>query len=186
MVNKKFIYTCRNFILLLLVLFFSSSFAQNDLLKRDKYQIGPDEKLLITVHIFGEVKKPGEYMVSDNTNLLELISKAGGPTEFANLSDLKITRGLIGYADYKKALKKQTAKKSNKLKSLRKQVVKVNLKKMLDKEKYRMLLPTLQPGDVVRVGKNAWFTWQTIIRIISQLAIIAQVWYWYNRVDNGY
>ena len=58
--------------------------AQQQLIKKDQYQIGPDEKLLIRVHIFGEVQKPGEYLVPDDTDLLELISKAGGPTEFSN------------------------------------------------------------------------------------------------------
>ena len=182
MVLKKILISGGTLLIFLFLFFSSDGRSQDRIINKDRYQIGPDEKLMITVHIFGEVKNPGEYIVADDTNLLELISKAGGPTEYSNLSDVKITRGLIGYSELKKALKKQTNQKFYKARLLKKQVVRINLKKMLDKEKYRTALPNLQPGDVVRVGKNAWFAWQTVIRVISQLAIVAQVWYWYSRV----
>jgi hypothetical protein len=50
-------------------------FSQQEIIRKDQYQIGPDERLLITVHIWGEVRKPGEYLVPDDTDILELISK---------------------------------------------------------------------------------------------------------------
>jgi len=161
----------------LFVFLLSSGMPQQDVLNRDQYQIGADQRLLITVHIFGEIQKPGEYIVADNTNILELISKAGGPTEFSNLSKVKITRGLVNIDDLKKALKMN----ANKRRAVLKQVIKINLKKMLDNERSMATLPLLKPGDVVRVGRNGWFAWQTVFRILSQLAIVAQVWYWYNR-----
>jgi len=161
----------------LFIFLISTGFSQHDVLSRDQYQIGDDERLMITVHIFGEIQKPGEYIVPDNTNILELISKAGGPTEFSNLSKIKVTRGLVSIDDIQKALKMSAKKR----KPVMKQVIKINLKRMLDNERSMSTLPTLKPGDVVRVGRNAWFAWQTVIRIISQLAIIVQVWYWYNR-----
>jgi hypothetical protein len=172
--NKLSILLSQIFVFMFLT---STGLAQHDVLNRDQYQIGVDERLLITVHIFGEIQKPGEYLVTDNTNILEIISKAGGPTEFSNLSKVKITRGLVGIDDLKKALKMKT----NRRKAVLKQVININLKKMLDNERSMSTLPILKPGDVVRVGRNGWFAWQTIIRIVSQLAIVAQVWYWYNR-----
>lgn len=151
--------------------------AQQDQNIKDQYRIGPDERLMITVHVIGEVQRPGEYLVPDDTNVLELISKASGPTEYSNLNNVKITRGLINYSVTKgaknKAIRTQEYKK----------VIKLQLKKILYEEGSSKNLPILQPGDVVTVGRNKWFTWQTIIRVISQLAIVAQVWYWYNRVD---
>ena len=166
---------------LLHVFLSSTGLAQQEALNRDQFQIGPDERLMITVHIFGEIKKPGEYLVADNTNILEIISKAGGPTEFSNLSKVKITRGLVSIEDIKKALRNRSSSKNQKRRTVMKQVININLKKMLDNEKSMATLPILKPGDVVRVGRNGWFTWQAIIRIISQLAVVAQVWYWYNR-----
>lgn len=146
------------------------SFSQQEVIDKDQYQIGADERLLITVHIFGEVKQTGEFLVPDDTNVLELISKAGGPTEYSNLNNIKITRGLTSPFDQSDSL-------------IEKRVLKVNLKKILNKENFKDDLPILQPGDVIRVGRNTWFTWQTIIRVASQLAIIAQVWYWYDRAQ---
>lgn len=167
--------------IVVLILNISTIFCQEQIITRDQYQIGPNERLLITVHIFGEVQKPGEYLVPDNTNLLELISKAGGPTEYSNLNSVKITRGVIGVADLKRSMDHQNDKNLYKSRSLKKKVIDVNLKKILDKEQYQTIVPTLHPGDVIRVGRNTWFTWQAVIRIISQLAIVAQVWYWYNQ-----
>ena len=53
---------------------------------------GADNQLLIKVNVWGEVLKPGIVEVPDNTNLLSLISMAGGPTENAKLSKVKIVR----------------------------------------------------------------------------------------------
>src|SRR5688572_8546323 len=50
----------------------------------DKYILGAESRLEIVVHVLGEVERPGEYRVTDETDVLELISKAGGPTRFAN------------------------------------------------------------------------------------------------------
>jgi len=48
------------------------------------------DALLMTVKIWGEVQKPGLYDVPIGTDLIELISAAGGPTQRANLSKVKI------------------------------------------------------------------------------------------------
>lgn len=156
----------------------SVSILQENRLIKDQYQIGPDERLLITVHIFGEVKRPGELLVPDDTDILELISKAGGPTEYSNLSNVKITRGLTGFTDRENF----SSERTHTTNKPGKQVIKIDLKKILNNADHDNRLPVLQPGDVVRVGRNAWFAWQSIIRVASQLAIIAQVWYWYSQM----
>ncbi|NOZ61334.1 MAG: hypothetical protein GXO74_06600 [Calditrichaeota bacterium] len=165
-------------------LFFTRiALCQNNepVLQQNQYQIGPDQRLLITVHIFGEVKNPGEYLVPDDTNVLELISKAGGPTEFSDLGKIKITRGLLDVAEVKNLIKTRSQNRNDKRIYYKKQIIKINLKKLLDKEDYNIALPTMKPGDVVRVGRNKMFAWQTIIQVISQIALVAQVWYWYSR-----
>ena len=179
----KFMYRIFGRGMILILINIANVFCQEQIITQGQYQIGPNERLLITVHIFGEVEKPGEYLVPDNTNLLELISKAGGPTEYSNLSSVKITRGVIGANDLKRGLENQADKNPYRARSLKKRVLNVNLKKILDKEQYYTIVLTLQPGDVVRVSRNNWFTWQAIIRIISQLAVVAQVWYWYSRTN---
>ena len=52
----------------------------------------PEEQLLIKVNIWGHVSKPGQYMVPSTTDLVSLISFAGGPTENAKLRDIRIVR----------------------------------------------------------------------------------------------
>ena len=155
-------------------------FAQ-DIVQKDQYIIGEDGKLQFSVHIWGEVARPGEYLVPDKTDILELISKAGGPTEFSNLKNVKITRGLLRFAAKDiRSTNISLSKYKSGSKSI-KSVTRINLKRMLEKEDYRKLLPILQPGDVIIVGKNTWYRWQTVIRVVSQLAIVAQVWWYWSR-----
>src|SRR5574337_1129678 len=62
--------------------------------ERDRYILGEQKQLEILVHILGQVQKPGEYRVPDGTNVLELLSKAGGPTEYSDLSEVVLTHAL--------------------------------------------------------------------------------------------
>lgn len=167
------------------IVFFSMCFSQPENTVKDQYQIGPDERLLITVHIWGEVKSPGEYIVPDNTDILELISKAGGPTEYSNLSSLKITRGLLRSAEAgtPNTMRSATGSDEKTNSSIKgKQIIELNLKKLIENKEYYQQLPILRPGDVISVGRNTWYRWQTVIRVVSQLAIVAQVWFWYSRI----
>jgi protein involved in polysaccharide export with SLBB domain len=50
-----------------------------------------DVQQLVTVG--GEVRQPGEVAFRPGVNLLAVISKSGGPTEYANLRKLKLIRG---------------------------------------------------------------------------------------------
>ena len=171
-----------SFCLLIIMInsFVAVLFAQ-DVVQKDQYIIGEDGKLQFTVHIWGEVGRPGEYLVPDKTNILELISKAGGPTEFSNLNDVKITRGMLRFTSSDIRTSNVNLAKYKIGKKGIKSVTNVNLKRMLEKEDYIQLLPTLQPGDVVIIGKNYWYRWQTVIRVVSQLAIVAQVWWYWSR-----
>ncbi|WP_353893676.1 MMPL family transporter [Proteinivorax hydrogeniformans] len=45
----------------------------------------------LTIYIEGEVYKPGEYTIKDDTPLSELIKKAGGLTPSADVSEIKIS-----------------------------------------------------------------------------------------------
>ena len=79
----------RFFITFMVSLIWAGSLAAQ---ARDSYLTGGTGQLEMVVHIIGEIKKPGEFQVIDSTNLMELISKAAGPTEFSNLGSVSITR----------------------------------------------------------------------------------------------
>ena len=64
---------------------------------KEEYFLDPaTQKLSIEVHLWGEVTRPGVFRVPLGTNVLELISLAGGPTEYSNLSKVKLTRRASG------------------------------------------------------------------------------------------
>ena len=159
---------------------------QNKQIQKENYLIGEEKNLEIIVHIWGEVRQPGEKRVSDGTNILELISKAGGPTEFSNLSKVLL------FSNQKLHLspEEQAALNNNQDRFILKDLdkldqtgkVEIDINKYLNNGKAQYL-PRLLPGDVVHVKRNVWHKWQTIIRVASQMAIIAQVWYWYSRID---
>ena len=125
----------------------------------DRYYLGSKEGLEITVHIWGEVRSPGLYKVRDTTNLLELISHAGGPTEYADLKKVKLTR---------------TRKRSPRF-------LIIDLESYLEDEEYDVALPVLQPGDTIRITRNTWYTWRTVVRIASEVAVIANLYLWIER-----
>lgn len=176
------------FILMCLTLPFEL-FSQQQAQDKDRYTIGEEDKLEMIVHIWGEVNRPGKYKVRDDTNILELISTAGGPTEYSNLSNVKITRGESGSLEimnlYTSSAPDSAASNLNQKRFSEKysnRVIKINLKKYLKNKKYEPL-PILRPGDTVVVSRNKWHKFQTIIRVISQIAIIAQAWYYYSQID---
>src|SRR5574341_717354 len=57
-----------------------------------QYYLGDQNELLIKVNIWGFVRRPGQYMVPKDTDLISLISFAGGPLEQARVKKVKIIR----------------------------------------------------------------------------------------------
>jgi protein involved in polysaccharide export with SLBB domain len=48
---------------------------------------------LIRVSVLGEVAKPGLHSIEPGTNLLQLLTLVGGPTDRASLKDARVVRG---------------------------------------------------------------------------------------------
>lgn len=60
------------------------------------------------IYLTGQVMRPGTYSYQEGLMLLELISRAGGPTERADIENIKITRGAerkIIYVDMRRDAK---------------------------------------------------------------------------------
>ncbi len=132
------------------------------------YVLGKEEQLEMDVHIWGEVKSPGEYRVAYNTNLLELISKAGGPTQFANLKKVRLARVLTetGGAETEEE-----------------RILVYDMAKYLNDKDQWDQVPVLQPGDVVVVLQNRWFQWRELVKVAHEVAVIASVYVWYLRAQ---
>jgi len=84
--------------------------------------------------VYGEVMKPGNYLIDERTTALKAISIAGGFTKFGSSSKVKVLRENdegIGY-----------------------ETIKVNIKKVMDGETNKDIL--LEPGDIVVVSEGVF------------------------------
>ncbi|MBU0520222.1 SLBB domain-containing protein [bacterium] len=119
-----------------------------------QYFIGDENQLMMMVNVWGRVEKPGQYFVPSDTDLITLISVAGGPADKSRLDNVRLVRA--GGAGS--------------------EVVKVNIKKFL-KTGERSLIPELKPEDTIIVSGSMWFVISTVVTVVSQLAIVANVYY---------
>ena len=153
---------------LLLALLVNSQAAAQD---TGRYLMGEEKNLQIMVYILGEVDKPGEYFVSDNTDVVELISKAGGATEYSNLGTVSIARTRKHYpADSPVA-------------RLEKHIIRYNVGDYLNNPS-SLPPPMLQPGDVVYVRRNKWSKWRSAFTVIRDLSVVASAYFLYQRSNN--
>src|SRR5262245_28010905 len=140
-------------------LYMATSSAQ----EAEPYTRGERKRLLIMVHVLGEVRNPGEYSVPDDTDLLSLIAKAGGNTELGDLTQVRLTHrpeaqrfaGTNGTDGTPPSVGSQ----------------------LIDLDAYLRGQgsppPVLQPGDVVTVSRNGMASWRTVAAVFRDLAVVA-------------
>ncbi|MFQ5677224.1 MAG: SLBB domain-containing protein, partial [bacterium] len=117
----------------------------------------------------GYVLKPGQYLVPRNTDLITLISFAGGPREGANLKKVRIIReepALLtnGHAE-------NDSDGSN-WQSQRIPILTVSIDDHI-KEGKRGVLPALRAGDTVIIPESGGSKFQKFSGFNSLLSIIA-------------
>ena len=117
------------------------------------------EQLKIRTYIWGQVRNPGLYIVPDDTDLLTLISSAGGPTENAKLSKIRIIRSTT---DGEK-------------------VINVDMKEYLETGQTG-LIPILKPGDTVIVSGSTYYAFTKAVNWLSQIAVILSVYVAINNI----
>lgn len=122
----------------------------------NQYYLGQANELLIRVNVWGRVLRPGQYYVPATTDLITLVSAAGGPVPRSRLTDVKIVRaGTQGEPN---------------------QVLEVNVKKFL-KTGDKRLIPDLKPDDTVIVSGSTWQLFADIMQVVGDLALIANVYF---------
>ena len=136
------------------------------------YLLPQEQGLEMIVHIMGEVQKPGEYRVPDRTDVLELLSKAGGPTEYSSLSSVTVRRVMSVEGTSTRASARREPKVS---------ILKVDLKKAWN-EVDGVPPPRLLPGDVVVVSRNSWFGYKRMSTVVRDVAVVASTYLLYLRV----
>ena len=119
------------------------------------------EQLKIKSYVWGQVRKPGLYIVPDDTDLLTLISSAGGPTENANLKKVRVIRA---------------SKDGEK-------IIFVNLSEYIETGNEE-LIPILQPGDTVIVSGSTYYAFTKAVAWISQIAVVLSVYISFTNLSN--
>jgi hypothetical protein len=157
-----------------------------------QYYLGEQDELLIKVNIWGLVRRPGQYMVPKDTDLISLISFAGGPLDQAKMKKVKIIRALAPAATSSGAI---IGAKSSELmlasrtggavlgSSSAQQVIEVNVKKYLETGQ-QSLIPELQPGDTIVVSGGALQFFGKALDFVSKFAVIAQIYFWVDVANN--
>lgn len=117
-----------------------------------RLRLGTEDELQFNVCIWGQVNKPGLYAVPDGTDLISLISMAGGPTDDAKLSQVVVVRA-AGRAEGSLTI------------DLRSYVRSGN----------RGQIPMLGPGDTVVIPAKFSYSLFRFSGILSVAALIANV-----------
>ena len=107
--------------------------------------------LTITVSIWGFVQKPGLYEIASSTNLVHLLSLAGGPSNYSELDNVRIVRIIKENGDTKKI------------------EFYVNLDDLTKLTKEQL---DLKPGDIIYVDHNSWFTIKNVFSFATSIAVI--------------
>jgi len=126
------------------------------------YDYSDPEAVNITVSVWGFVKYPGRYIVPDYTNIVDLLSYVGGPTQSSNLDELRIYR----------------INENN-----QEQMIPIDYNDLMWKDgldsKYRKV-PKLKKSDILVVPGEArmYFTdWLSLgFRVVSALSILATLY----------
>ena len=133
----------------------SLSFSQSGgYLERVQGQAGTsgdiyEREVLIEVQVWGQVNKPGRYRVPVTTDVVGLLSYAGGPTEDAALSRVKLVRGTFGPG----------------------QTQMVNVSKYTGRAD-KSLVPMLEQGDVIIVPTTLYHKIMRATIFLSQAAVV--------------
>jgi hypothetical protein len=115
------------------------------------YSIAKPGELTMQVNLWGYITHPGRYEVSITTDLVQLMSYAGGPTPDAKLDAVRITRFLKTEAGVSRA-----------------ELV-VNLEDLYRINDSQLIL---QPGDTIYLDRTAWVGIRDIISLVTTAAVV--------------
>ncbi|MBN1481484.1 hypothetical protein EH223_03890 [candidate division KSB1 bacterium] len=130
-----------------------------------QYFLGNQDQVLMAVNVWGFVNVPGQYMVPLETDLVSLLSYAGGPREDARIKRIRVVR--------------TTAEGDSSL------VIGVDVKSFVETGDLEQN-PVLLPGDTVVVSGTTFHLVNKIFELGFRIAMIVQAVYlaqWYAGRD---
>jgi len=111
-------------------------------------------QLQMLTYIWGHIPRPGLYIVPDDTDVLTLISLAGGPTDDAKIRSIRIVRSSPNEEG---------------------EVIFVDLKRYIETGD-SSLIPRLMPGDTVVVSGSAYLGFRRFVQFLSNIATALSIW----------
>ncbi len=116
------------------------------------YFISKPGELTMQVNIWGYVRNPGRYEIPSSTDLIQLVSYAGGPIPDADMGDVQVTRLLKNDSTYSH------------------QEFYVNL---ADLTKIQSTDLNLYPGDTIFIDRTSWASFRDILTVMIPVATVA-------------
>jgi protein involved in polysaccharide export with SLBB domain len=114
------------------------------------YYIAKPGEITMQVNVWGFVEKPGRYEIPISTDIVELLSFAGGPKQYAKLDEVKIIR----MADSTGAGRRD---------------IFVDL---TEPEEMTAKNLTLRAGDTIFLDHTSWVTLRDVFTVVSTAAIV--------------
>ena len=115
------------------------------------YSIAKPGELTMQINVWGLIRNPGRYEVSITTDLVQLVSYAGGPMEDAKLDEVKVTRFIKTETGVSRA-----------------QFL-VNLDDLYRVNESSLIL---QPGDTIFFDRTSWSTVRDVLSVVTTFAVI--------------
>ncbi|MBI5470759.1 MAG: SLBB domain-containing protein [Ignavibacteriae bacterium] len=115
------------------------------------YYVARPNEMTMQVNIWGFVQHPGRYEVATATDLVQLLSYAGGPTPDADIEDVKITRIIRkdGHVFVKE--------------------LRLDMERLDRVDEGKLML---QPGDTIFIDHTSWVTVRDIVGVVTTAAIV--------------
>ncbi len=126
-----------------------------------QYYLGAKDEILMKVNVWGFVESPGQYLVPRQTDLISLISFAGGPRDGAKLKEVRIIRG-EGTNGTKGHGKNGTGAP----------IITVDVKEFLESGNAGKI-PALEAGDTVLVGQTFGNKFSRFLGVTSIVGLMA-------------
>jgi hypothetical protein len=134
-----------------------------------QYQLGNKDEILMNVNVWGYVRKPGQYVVPRHTDLISLISFAGGPIEGASLNSVKIIR-----AGQQFLASNDSREVAPQLSSFRAPILEVQVDKHMRAGEVGKI-PILEAGDTVMIPQSTGNKVKKFIGFGSVFAVVGAV-----------
>jgi protein involved in polysaccharide export with SLBB domain len=139
-----------------------------------RYYLNTDDNLLqFPVNILGYVNKPGQYMVPYRTDLITLLSLAGGFREDAKITQIKIIRNTTPNWSSASATDGRYGSRRVHAKS---NVYTLNMERYFEKGDHTQI-PELQPDDTILVKGATPKLVNNFFNVVGKAIMLAQLYF---------